>query len=31
LPVSKDTKLPGEKIGGCHEKIVLSNGVKSLV
>ena len=24
LPVSKATKLPGEKIGGCHEKVVLS-------
>lgn len=24
LPVSKDTKLLGEKIGGCHEKVVLS-------
>ena len=24
LPVGKDTKLPGEKIGGCHEKVVLS-------
>ena len=24
LPVSKDTKLPGEKRGGCHAKVVLS-------